>query len=388
MRGPWITGCAWLRRGAIALACLAGCGDNISPPDATVVAGFVPAPHVPLPRVAPHSGTVVAAVQLVTITYADDAQRAQLESFADAMLASPWYAQVGAEYGIHAGTQLAPVHLDHSPASLSRADIASDLAALAASGQAPPPVADLTHQVVYVLYVPSTVSRAAELAASYHTTITVNGLAVPVAVVIEDPTDFTATMVAAARVILNAASDPYPVPRDGFYADPPSTDPWSLVPAEIADLCAGDPPVAVDSTHPQFLVPRVYSNHAAAAGGSPCTPTASGDQWNDVSADPPQLQPVAPGGQATFEIVGWSTQQMPDWRLTIQAAERSALSTAELAPVLDRDTINNDQQVTLTLHVPLDARLGEIGGVTLVSTPSGHLWTVGVVVSNDGTRAR
>jgi hypothetical protein len=392
MRGAGIAECAWLRRGVIALACLAACGDNVSPPDAPV-AGFVPAPHVPLPRVAPHSGTVLSAVQLATITYADDAQRAQLESFADALLSSPWYTAVGLEYGVRIGTQLATVHLGPAPATLSRADLTNELQALVATHQVPLPLFDAANQIVYVLYVPSTVSRAADLPASFHSTITVKvadptdltkvkDVAVPFAVVLEDASDLDLTTVAAARVLVNTASDPYPVPNDGFYADPPATDPWSLMPAEIADLCAGDPPVALDTVHPTLRVPRVYSNTAAASGGSPCTPLAADDQWYDVSADPTQLQPVPPGGLATFHLVGWSTHQMPAWRLSIERAERSQLSITDMAPELDNDTINNDLETSLTLHVPLTAQPGQVGGVTVVSGPSSHLWTVGVVVTN------
>jgi hypothetical protein len=331
--------------------------------------------------VAPHSGTVLSTVQLATITYSDDAQRAQLESFGAAVLTAPWYASVGAEYGVGPGSQIATVHLDQSPVSLSRADVAALLASLAATGAAPAPTKDRANQVVYVLYVPSTVSRAPDLAASYHATISVGGVALPFAVVLEDPSNVSATTVAAARAVLNTASDPYPVPNDGFYADPPATDPWSLVPAEIADLCAGDPPVALDDQHPAFLVPRVYSNHAAASGGTPCTPMVNDSLWNDVSADPTLLQSVPPGGSATFHIVGWSTQPMPDWTISIEAAQRSNLSTAQMAPELDSDTINNNRQATLILHVPVDALAGQIGGVTVVSGPSNHLWTVGLVVS-------
>lgn len=381
MRGIGIALYARLRRGVVALAFLAACGDNLSPPDASVVTGFVPAPHVPLPRVAQHSGTVLAQLQLVTITYADDARRAQLESFADAVLTSHWYTAIGAEYHVDHGVSLPAVHLDHSPASLSRDDIAAALTALATSHQAPTPPKDVPNQIVYALYVPSTVARAADLVTSYHATITVDGRALPFVVVLEDPLDFAATTVAAARVLINTATDPYPVPNDGFYADPPSTDPWSLVPAEIADLCDGDPAIALDTLHPQLFVPRVYSNAAAASGGTPCTPTSDDDTWNDVSADPTVLQPVPPGGSATFHLIGWSTRSMSDWTLSVERAERSALSFTAMSPELDSDTINNNRQATLTLHAPINALPGQVGGVSVVSGPNGHLWNVGIVVS-------
>jgi hypothetical protein len=362
-------------------AWLYACGDNVSLLDAGPVApGFEPAPHAPLPQVSGHSNTVLSSVQLVTLTYQDDAERADVEQLGDLVVGSPWYTGVGAEYGVLAGSHLAKVRLGAAPAALGRPQIEAQIRDAVMRGLAPAPVSR-SDQLLYLLYVPPQVARAADLTGhGYHDAIELGGIQVPIAAVLEDDAGIASTTAAAARLLINSATDPYGVPDDGYYADPPATDPWSLVQGEVADLCSGETPVPLDDDHPAMAMPRVYSNAAASAGGAPCKPVEPDELWNDVSAEPSRLQPVQRGGAFMFHLTGWSTHPMPDWTLRVEADDRSDFSIIDMQPELTSDTINNNQRVTLTVHAPITADIGQVGGVYVLSGPDAHPWTVGIVV--------
>src|SRR5436190_7683718 len=100
-------------------ACLWACGDNqTGPPDLQPDAGFQPAPHARLPTVVPHTGIVLSAMQLVTITYAGYAAAPDVVAFGDALVASSWYRTTGAEYGVAPATHRQPAVLGAPPATL------------------------------------------------------------------------------------------------------------------------------------------------------------------------------------------------------------------------------------------------------------------------------
>jgi hypothetical protein len=203
-----------------------------------------------------------------------------------------------------------------------------------------------------------------------------SGVRFPFAVIVDDGTGVAATIVRAARQLIDTVTDPYLPPDDGYYTDPPMTDPWSLVSGEVADLCEGEDAV----NDAGYALPRVYSDRAASAGTMPCLPAGPDDVWSDVSAKPSQIQRVKPGGSVTFQLTGWSTRAQPDWKLRTHAAERSELSEDDTRPELSDETINNRTSVSLTLHAPADALPGTIGGIYVLSGPHGRPWAIGFIV--------
>jgi hypothetical protein len=362
-------------------ACLWACGDNSIPtPDAKEVPPpFETAPHVAMPRVFGHSNTVLSNVQLVTLTFQDYPDRDNVEAFGDMVVNSSWLRSVGSEYDVLAGTHLQKVVLGPAPASLTRDAIANLISTALMAHLAPPP-APTGNQVLYLLYVPPTVTRGVDLAGmrGYHDVIMLDRVQVPIAVVLDDGTGLATLTRAAGHELIEAITNPYSPPTDGYYADLPINDPWSLVTGELADLCDGEPPVAMEGSG--FMVPRVYSNQAASSGAPPCTPAAPGQPWFDVSADPAKMRVVHRGGSMTFELTGWSTQPVPDWGLRTRAADFSKLTEEELRPEFSSTMINNNVKVMLTLHAPLGAEFGVAAGVYVLSGPDAHPWTVGFFV--------
>jgi hypothetical protein len=360
-------------------ACLWGCGDNgIAPADAPHGRPpFQPAPHAPLPPVFPHAGIVLSNVQLVTLTFDDYAARPQVETFGDIIVGSPWYKDVGMEYGVSAGTHVAKLTLGPAPAQITRADIEDRIKQVIASGLVPRP-ARAGNQLLYLIYIPPAVTRGADLDGiqGYHQMITLDGVRVPIAVVLDDGSGLDTTTSTAAHQLINAVTNPYDPPMDGYYADPPMNDPWSFAAGEIADLCHGENPVVEDG----FTLPRVYSSAAAGAGRFPCKPVMADDAWTDVSAEPSSIQVVRKGGSVTFTLTGWSTQELPDWELRTHVADFSKLTEAAMRPELSDDRINNSTSVQLTLHVPDTAISGSIGGVYVLSGANVRPWLVGFIV--------
>lgn len=369
-------------------ACLWACGDNqTGPPELPPDAGFAPAPHAPLPTVFPHTGTVLSAMQLVTLTYAGYAAAPDVVAFGDALVASNWYQTTGAEYGVSPATHRQAVVLGAPPAMLDRGQIAAQITDLITGGAVPAPSA-VGNQLLYLLYVPPSVGLGGDLASvrGYHDMLTLDGVRFPIAVVIDDGTTLAAITIQAAHQVIDAATNPYLPPNDGYYADPPEKDPWRLLRREVADLCEGEDAVIEG----RFAYPRVYSNIAAVATQdpfraadqsiTPCMPGRPGDVYYDVSAEPSQIQTIEPGGSFTFELTGWSTSPLSAWKVRVRPAASSMLSYEQMRPEFSSDMINNGEMVTLTLHAPFEATPGTTGGLELLSGGNGHPWAVGFIV--------
>jgi hypothetical protein len=370
--------------------CLAACGDNragaLDPgPDA---GPWRTAAHVPLPSVIPHSGIVLGAMQLVTLTY-PGYDATGVVAFSSAMVASEWYRSVGAEYKLMSAASVQHKVLPALPVPVTRDAIAAQiLDLLGRSDDVVKPSFD-NNQVMFLVYVPPGARRDPGLTGvrGYHDMLTGTGIQpqgavrFPIAVVFDDGSLASTTMQAAHQVI-NAAANPYLKPNDGWYADPPDTDPWCrLRHRDIADLCEGEAAYIDGGT----AYPRVYSNAAARAGVPPCAPAMPGDVWSDVTAEPSQIQYLAvgpAGGEIRFKLTGWSTSPLPDWKLHVRAAETSNLQIEDMNPRFSpSDMINNSVTVQLTLRAPPDS-VNATGAVEILSGDNQHPWAVAFVIKN------
>lgn len=381
-----VSGLAMWRLVPAFVACLTACGDNRDgPPEPEIDAGpWQTAPHAPLPIVYPHTSTVLSSLQLVTVTYAGyDA--AGVLAFSDALVSSSWYRTIGAEYGMTSATAAQHVTLATLPSSVTRGAIAAQIIDRVTHDPTVLKPAFDNNQVLYLVYVPPTAHRSPATAVlhGYHEMLTATGVSpagavrFPIAVVFDDGNLGSTTMQAAHQVI-DAVTNPYVPPHDGWYADPPKTDPWCLVRREIADLCEGEAPFP--DPHVGFQFPRVYSNVAARTGVPPCMPRMAGDVWSDVTAEPSQIQMISVNGEIKFRLTGWSTDPLPDWKLHVRAAESSNLTIDEMDPhFAPSDSINNDVTVTLTLRAPPDSA-GATGAVEVLSGANQHPWAVAFVV--------
>jgi hypothetical protein len=365
------------------LGAAVGCGDNApgpAMPDAKP--GFMTAAHTPLPLLDAHDHVILDHVKLVTLTYSDYADAATVEAFGDAIPASNWFTNAGAEYGVGAGTHAAKYHLGPTPTTvLEDTTVEALISGLITAGSIPQPPAT-GNEFLYMIYIPPSVPLGASLQGGfvgYHTSITVGGIEVPYALILDDGSGIDNTEWTAAHELIEAATDPLFAPNpngDGWYADKPLPDPWYMIEGEIADLCDGEATIHEGP----FTVQRTWSNAAIMAGKAPCVPYEPDDAWMSVSAEPATMPTIAAGGSATFTLTGWSTKEMPDWSLATTAADYSDLTDQDLNAQLSATTINNGTTVTLTLHAPSTATSGQNGGVYVYSGAQQRPWAVGFTV--------
>jgi hypothetical protein len=349
-------------------------------------AGSTPpiAPHTGLPQLAGHSDNIISNMQLVTISYSGNPYAATINQFGDFIVTSDWLAQVGTEYGVMPGTHLMDVSITTpAPCAITDTQIESTLQGWFADGTLPAPQVQ-TGQVLYEIWFPqSTVVTENRLGlgqlcqnyVGYHHQGTYNGLIYSYAVIADCGGGVTAATEVASHELIEAATDPYDPPYDGFYIDPAVPDPWALDRLdEDADLCQSEPYIQDAG----FTLTRAWSNQAARQGtGSPCVPD-QGDPYYNVSANPPEIIQAPAGSTVTFNLEGWSTVPVADWTLSTTAASASAFKPAALFPTLTTSTMNNYRTAQLTLTVPANASSGQIGGVLVQSGTNGHFWPVGV----------
>jgi hypothetical protein len=344
-------------------------------------AGFMTAPHTPLPMLDKHSGSILSGVKLVTMTYTGYTLKSQVEAFGDYIVTSPWYTDSGMEYGVGAGTHAAKVDVGALPTMpLSDTKVDALMQSWVKTGKVPMPPAT-GNQYLYMLYLPPNTPRDASLTGfyGYHSFTTVNGINFPYAVIIDDGTGIDTTTSTAAHELFEAATDTLFVVNpngDGYWADRALPDPWYLIATEAGDLCDGEALIKSGT----WAVQRVWSNAAITAGKAPCVPWDPDDQWMDVSADPPMMPTIPAGGSTTFTLTGWSTSAMPDWQIATYTADFSDLTDTQMMPTLSATTINNGKTVTLTLHAPTTATHAQNGGVYILSGQQQRPWAVGFTV--------
>ena len=251
---------------------IAHCGID-TPPTALTGAPFATAPHPAFPSVANHGGRVLARPEIVTVTFAGFAHTDEVERFGDAITRSPWLAAVGAEYGIAAGSQLARVSLPNpAPTQLNDPGLK---ALLEAQFGAALPSPEGHPNLIFLVYLgPETTVASPDGGVlcsaydGYHAGGT-HGTRYAYAAIPDCQNGFSYVLATAAHELIEAAVDP---DGDGWFLDLPTSNPWSIEnPKEVADLCSDEPLVSFGS----YDLPRIWSNAAALAGGSPCVPFPS-----------------------------------------------------------------------------------------------------------------
>jgi hypothetical protein len=330
------------------------------------------APHT-LPNVTSNGGPVLGTPELVTITYADDANRANAEAIGAFLVQSQWLAAVGKEYGIGTASTTNVELSDDAPRTIDDTAVQSLIAGLITAGTAPHPVDPSgIPQGVYMLYVPASTSVTVQgetlcqvSAGGYHyeSTDAVLGHTFAYAVVspcpgapVPPPQDL---MWDASHELIEAATDPFPLSAPAYAIVNPSQV-ESTIGGEVGDLCTYVMPQWTEGTW--TAIQRVYSNAAAQSGGAPCAPSVGPYFAADV--EPQALVPL-PGGQTTmFQVTGWSTASVPAWGLEVMLLPLlgSAQPTVSVGSQLQ-----NGQKTTMTVTMPPGAASGSYVDILLLS---------------------
>jgi hypothetical protein len=314
--------------------------------------------HQPLPVIPNQGGKTLSALQLVTITFSADPNRAQDEAFGDFVVGSSWLKTVSADFGLQSATHLKKVQLTQNPgATVTDAQIQSLLASQIQNGTLPS-----GDQVLYLLYYPpgTTVQSVfdgadtctdmggGEMIGGYHWEGKNGATPFSYSVV---PTCHNESLAdiqsSASHELMEAATDPLPNTRPAWVITDTS-NPWTFLDGEVADFCEG-----YDTTEGGYTLTRIWSNTAANAGDrDPCIPAPPVPYYN-VTTTPSTVQTIAAGQSVTFEIEAWASAQVPPWMLSASALG-GGLAAGSFKPQLslDVDSIGPGQTAHLTVTVP------------------------------------
>ncbi len=361
--------------------------------DGGVSTAFHEAAHW-LPSVPFNGGPVLAAPTIVTVTFADDPNRAADEAFDRYVAGSSWLADVGAEYGVGDGREVPAELPSTSPAQIDDTGVQNLLAGLLQDGGLPGLDQDggapsdggvQLESAVYVLYFPP--STAVSLggqplctasSGGYHGEAGASGRRFAYAVVGNCPDALpvspTATLEwTASHEIIEACTDPFPESHSAWaIADP--TAPWGEVGGEVGDLCSFLLPQWSADGH---TLQRVWSNASASDGGSPCLPAA--EPYYGADVEPSGYVAADAGSNVTFTVTGWSTAPVPDFYLY------AAPYAGSFKPTLTPGTtyLNNGGATTLTVGIPAGTPSGSYALAVLEAAESQNDFTgtlVGVYV--------
>lgn len=346
---------------------VAHCGPDTQPPAG---APFVSAPHPAFPSVSNHGGRLLARPEVVTVTFAGYAHAAEVGQFGDAVTASQWLAAVAAEYGVVASTQLARATLPGpAPAQLTDPELTALLEAqFGAALPSPESHPDLLLLVYLGPEVTVTSPDGGVLCSAYdgYHASAAHGGRFAYAVVPDCQHGLGYTLSTAAHELVEAAVDP---DGDGWFLDVPASDPWSIDnQKEIADLCGDEPLV----TFGGYDLPRIWSNDAARAGGSPCVPIPPGEVYVNVGATPATAT-ARVGATVAFTITGWSTAPIAPWDVFVETNDTSAFDPQAM---MCGSSVGNGGTTTLLLSVPQGARSGDVGAALVYSGGYRRFWPV------------
>ncbi len=358
--------------------------------------GFVPAPHAPFPLVTAHGGPVIEHIEIAPVYFGDDPLIADLESFNTWVVASSYWKQVTAEYGVSSGTRLPAVHVSSAPTSpISDTQIASWIDARVADGTLPKPSAS----TVFALFYPPgttltnwTGSSCHSFAGLHETAAIANPVftgEVPFILIprcsyspgdeLEIATDV------ASHEYLETATNPFDFTNPGWIMDNASgpLEAWGILsgPA-VADLCLNQSYDEVEG----YSVQDIWSNAAAKAGNNPCQPSDPKHPFFSVSAEQ-TIYHATPGSTVTIHARAWSNIQASDWTLGINWG-LVPYSDFDGQAALSKLIVNNGDEVTATVTIPVNPPVTDgrsqyrftIDSIDPINPNFSHPWPFLVVV--------
>ncbi len=373
---------------------------------------FVPASHRPFPTIFHGSGPVLSPVTVVTITAANETLTAELDAFSDALVASSWWTNVTAPYGLEAPAS--SLHLD-GPAittSPTQAEMVAYIQGVLAAGGPQP-----NGKTCYVLYLPAAVSGANSgiPASAFHAPFPSLGASIGdgyAMVSRQSPyvggeTQLEELTRVASHEIVECATDPT---WSTYTFGAPSTPAyegsvWSVYevpgPVECGDLCEGTR-ILETSGDASFEYQRIFGGDAG-ANGDPCRPQRAETYFN-VST-PKDWYSTADG---PIPLTGWSSAATGDWYVLASPVYATTGFQPDLGAVFEATSplgadqdggqcygvgMNNGVTATLDVTVPPGAQSGDYVVLAVesyrldvgqCSPPLGddqfHLWVVGLYV--------
>lgn len=351
---------------------------------AASTSAFSEASHTPFPLLASVGGPILAAPEIVAITYQGFPFDDTLDDAGPTL--TQWLPQFTGEYGVQAATYQRVVLPTTAPPSVDgTTDTPRLLWSLILDGGLPLNADGGVDGMLYMVFYPPTTDETFtqsnsscanagnQYTAAFHRSSQEGAASLAYAVVPtcpQEPADGLTWF--WGHESAEGATDPYFPTAPAYTFNPTlavSSNPWAAQGGEIADLCEEfSQGVRLNGVY----LPLLWSNRAAADGGAPCVPW-SGPFFN-VAATPTGAQTLAPGQSMTFQLTGWSTTPVPDW----QFAAYNAYGTQPLQLSLSSQTLNNGQTATLTVTMPAGTSQPAVQFIEIFSGPEAF-WDLSII---------
>lgn len=270
------------------------------------------------------------------------------------LVQSPWLQNVGAEYGVGAGSVVDTVRRpDPPPTTIDDRELVDLLFAGIADGTIPAPTPD----TLYMFYVgrETTVtygsSQGCKDFLDYHDAVRRNGVEVPYAVILGCPEDDDYT-VTISRILINAATDPFPASRPGWQLRD-VISPWYATGYEVGDLCWRSDESGTTQSG-TYATQRSWSNAAAAAEDDPCIPHRYATYYN-VTTDAKTMLRIRPGDHRRIQVNGWATAAVGSWKLSTQVATPGSATL-----LLGENELGPGRSTTLDISLPSSSQVGSL----------------------------
>lgn len=324
---------------------LAGCYDT--------------APHLPFPPISRVPGDVLSPLRLVSLVSPRDPFAGQLVDVADRIMAGEWIVKAGREAGVVPGKSVHAASPSLPGGPLEDAQLTRWLRDAVDGGRVPAPDGN----TLYLIWLPDGFTLLwngrentdCRYVRGYHRPFGDGGDVMAVIPRCPDE-NLDDLSVQGAHELIEAASDPA---RDDTNPGTPRADAWAenvwialaAAGAGIADLCDG-----TRYRDGGILYPRVYSDRAAKEGGDPCIPAQSTPYFNTSSSV--EWYPLEWDGSTTVPITGWSTGEVPPWRILMglrRASDPTIDFNVKLQDPANPDAIiepliDNRQALTLSVR--------------------------------------
>jgi hypothetical protein len=322
------------------------------------------------PQMPNYDGGVLAAPNVVFMTYAVDPNQAALESWATWYMTGGYLPETVGQYGVGNGTADL-VSLPDAVASLpDQYSIQQYITNEMATNPNVPPYSPNNVYMLMLPYAWADTGSFCQSQGGYHSVTQDNAGDNVVYGVVADcgPGNATDTIydeVALSHEIVESSTDPL----IGSWAFLSGDDAWSYIGGEIGDMCESLS-TFYESDAGQWAQ-LFWSNEAAAASQPPCQPWPAGQAYITVLGDS-TLVPAAPGTTVNIPVTGWASAPTQPWGIGIQDLGLSFSSS----PTLDAGTIGPGQQVMAQFSVPAavtgQPALGGGAAAAYIATQSGN----------------
>jgi hypothetical protein len=368
----------------------------------------------PFPPVTYQGGPLIAAPNIVTITFPGDTLASQVATFGTSVASSTYWDTIRAGYcgggtcigDGPAGTSVALTAASATSYTDSSAGgpstLQTFLAGLITGATVPAPDAN----TIYALYFPTTTTITLDGGVScqafdgYHSAMTVGSQQVYYAVIPECPApQMTPSITTLQNTTITASHEFIETSSDGSFQqfsfalnlNDPATWGWADVSSmEVGDLCADPFGLGQDeATENGFTVQRIWSAQHAAAGKNPCVPIPTGEvyfnaysTYSVVVEDVGQTKTIevdalADGAMGSWTVLpqDWTSQTSTYLSFSIQGGTNTDAGPEVQVQSGDRIQL----QVTLTAD-PATAPYGEADAVLVSAIGNGqtataaHFW--------------